>query len=123
MPTERAIRRWIADESQPLSHLYARAHELAFYKMADDLITLADSATVENEKIVKLQIETRKWLLSKRVPKTFGDKAHLQVEAKMEVRHELPTDDELARMLAAAIAEAEAPILLESHSVSDTGPA
>jgi hypothetical protein len=81
---------------------------------------LAKTATPENHQAVKLQIETDKWLLSKLASKTFGDRLDTRVEAEVKVTQAMPSDGELARILAAAIAEAEAPILLEAHSVTDT---
>jgi hypothetical protein len=82
---------------------------------------LADSADENNYQAVKLAIDARKWYLSKLMPKVYGDRQHLDVESKVEVTQSMPTDAELARILAAAIAETQAPMLLEARPVTDTG--
>jgi hypothetical protein len=46
-------------------------------RWADELVTLSDSlpkdASSEQIATVKLQIDTRKWIISKRLPKVYGD--------------------------------------------------
>jgi hypothetical protein len=121
LPDERTVRRWIRDESHPLSPLYARARETGLQKLGDDVLALADSADENNYQAVKLAIDARKWYLSKLMPKVYGDRQHLDVESKVEVTQSMPTDAELARILAAAIAETQAPMLLEARPVTDTG--
>jgi hypothetical protein len=46
--------------------------------MADDLIDIADEQGDPNRN--RLRVDTRKWLLSKALPKIYGDR--LQVDAK-----------------------------------------
>jgi hypothetical protein len=120
-PSERTVRRWISTENHAFCRKYARAREIGLEVWADNMRALAKTATPENHQAVKLQIETDKWLLSKLASKTFGDRLDTRVEAEVKVTQAMPSDGELARILAAAIAEAEAPILLEAHSVTDTG--
>jgi hypothetical protein len=42
--------------------------------MAEEILEIADSADSENYNPSRLQVDTRKWLMSKLAPKKFGDK-------------------------------------------------
>ncbi len=121
LPSERTVRRWIRDESHPLSQPYARAREIGLEKIGDDVIALADKANPDNYNAIRLQIDARKWFLSKVAPKTFGDKAHHTIDTQVVHSVAMPDDNELTRILAAAINDAsqQAPVLLEC--LSDTG--
>ena len=61
---------------QELTEQYIRARETGLDKMADDLLEIADKPAVNSEDVQnrKLQVDTRKWLLSKMAPKKYGDK-------------------------------------------------
>lgn len=93
----RTVRRWALDNEE-FAPQYARARELGYQKMADELVEIADDARndwmsiksksgqeieVPNREVVdrsKLRIDTRKWLLSKALPKIYGD--------KLDVKHD-----------------------------------
>jgi len=86
---------WINDDRDGLSDRYAQAREKGWLAMADSLTDIADDGTndwIEREtragNIVKqvdrecterskLRVDTRKWLLSKMLPKLYGDRAQL----------------------------------------------
>src|SRR5262245_28450812 len=91
MPSERSVRTWAADAQHPISPQYARAREAGCLKIAEELLEIADDGTndwmvrkrgdddtevVNHEHIArsKLRVDTRKWLLSKMLPKVYGDK-------------------------------------------------
>ncbi len=89
LPSERSVRTWAYNEDHPFSPKYARARELGYLRMADEILAIADDATldlssededgnarVNHEHIArsKLRVDTRKWLLSKCLPKIYGDK-------------------------------------------------
>ena len=75
-----------ANEDAELGKRYARARENLIERMAQEVLDLSDSdvdvlpdgkkdwAAVQKH---KLQVDTRKWLLSKLAPKKFGDKLEL----------------------------------------------
>ena len=77
--------RWL-DEDAKLAEEYARAREDLIERMANEVLELSDVdvglqpdgkrdwAAVQKH---KLQVDTRKWLLSKLAPKKFGDKLEL----------------------------------------------
>lgn len=76
---------WLNDDAE-LAADYARAREDLIERMAQEVLELSDSdvglqpdgkrdwAAVQKH---KLQVDTRKWLLSKLAPKKFGDKLEL----------------------------------------------
>jgi len=89
--------RWV-DEDAELAEQYARAREDLIERLANETMAIADQAFAEIEeqelnakgepvvvkrKIAvdvqraKLQVDTRKWLLSKLAPKKYGDKLEL----------------------------------------------
>lgn len=95
MPDEKTVRTWALEDYQGFSPQYAKAREQGYLRMADDLLEIADdgrndfiarqgadgSATVavDHDHISRsrLRVDTRKWLLSKVLPKVFGDKVAL----------------------------------------------
>src|SRR5437764_2325766 len=75
-PSYRTIFRRIESDSD-FRDRYDRARAVQAERWADELITLSDSlpkdATAEQIGAVKLQVETRKWIIGKRLPKKYGD--------------------------------------------------
>lgn len=57
-----------------LAELYSRARASAMQKMAEDIIEISDSTSAENVNVARLQVDTRKWLMSKLAPRQFGDR-------------------------------------------------
>jgi hypothetical protein len=98
MPNESTVRLWAADPSHPFSPKYARAREVGYARLFDEMLEIADDATndwvdrkmangelervVDHEHIKRsaLRVDTRKWMLSKALPKVYGDR--LEVDAK-----------------------------------------
>lgn len=93
LPHESTVRSWALDPDHPISTKYVRAREIGYYKMADEMLEISDDGTndwmvragqdgegtaysVNGEHVSrsKLRVDTRKWLLSKSLPKVFGDK-------------------------------------------------
>lgn len=73
-------------ESAELSESYTRAREVLIERMASDTLAIADApvgstehGTTDSGAVQKqrLQVDTRKWLLSKLAPKRYGDKLTL----------------------------------------------
>ena len=74
--------RW-ADEDAELANNYARAREDLIERMAQEVLDLSDKDVGETSdgkkdwaaiQKHKLQVDTRKWLLSKLAPKKYGEK-------------------------------------------------
>ena len=95
-PTEGAVRVWALNDQHPFFTQYARAREISYYKMADDLLEIADDGRndtltdedgneITNHDVIqrsRLRVDTRKWMLSKMLPKIYGDKITQEVTGK-----------------------------------------
>lgn len=94
MPDARTVRRWALDLKHPFSPRYTKAREIGYHKMADDIVEIADDgrndwmekhgeddlgwkANGDHIARSRLRVDTRKWLLSKALPKIYGDKLAL----------------------------------------------
>lgn len=89
---ESTVRAWALDDVGPgFAAQYARARGLGYDRLADELLRIADTPvpgvktttkpngdveTIEGDMIEhrKVQIDARKWMLSKMLPKVYGDK-------------------------------------------------
>lgn len=87
MPTEGCVRDWVSDDREGFNARYAKARERGYARLADELLDIADDGSndwmereghaVPNGELVarsRLRLDTRKWLLSKMLPKLYGDK-------------------------------------------------
>ena len=86
MPDERSVRRWARNHGDFADH-YAAARRLGYEKRADELLEIADDSSADwidtgngnrvfdsvHVNRARLMIDTRKWLLSKMLPKVYGD--------------------------------------------------
>lgn len=94
MPVSSTVRRWAMDLDHPFAAQYAHAREIGYHEMADEIRDIGDDGRNdwmlrhgeddagwrENGETVaraRLRVETRKWLLSKALPKIYGDKLAL----------------------------------------------
>lgn len=96
MPDKSTIIRWSLDKAHPFYDLYARAQEIRAELDAEDLLEIADDGRndwmerrnkegeivgwAENGESVRrstLRVDARKWLISKRQPRRYGDKTQL----------------------------------------------
>jgi hypothetical protein len=102
MPSGSAVRGWALDDRDGFGARYARAREIGALAMADDILEIADDArndwmekhgedgvayVLNGEHVArtKLRIDTRKWMLSKVLPKIFGDRVdHTMTIEKLE---------------------------------------
>jgi hypothetical protein len=86
---------WWCGEQPALAEAYARAREGLIARMAQELADIADepviltpdgkldSAAVQKQ---RLQIDTRKWLLSKLAPKKYGERLELAGDADSPIK-------------------------------------
>lgn len=93
MPPESTVRLWALDDREGFAAQYTRAREIGYHAMADELMEIADDgrndftrrnaddpeAVLNGEHIQRsrLRVDTRKWMLSKALPKVYGDKLDL----------------------------------------------
>jgi hypothetical protein len=84
-PTRSTVLDWVT--SNPKFHrMYSQAKEIGYYCWADEIVDIADTKhEVDSDgelvkfdpidvAMTKFRIDTRKWMLSKMLPKIYGDK-------------------------------------------------
>lgn len=87
MPSLSCVMHWIAD-NQEFKETYALAREVMLDNYGTEkLIDLADNVNLTAESINKarLQIDTRKWVMSKLLPRKYGDNAVLTHTGNVQV--------------------------------------
>lgn len=104
MPAQKTVYRWLeANEDFRQRYAHARAQQADHY--ADQIVTIADTAEDANK--ARLQIDARKWVAAKLLPKKYGERTTTAIEGgekPLEVRE--VTQTEIARRLAAILTEA-----------------
>ena len=76
---------WTAIQSDPLSaEAFERARELRAEVEVDELIEIADTSTKE-PKVVRNQLDARKWRITKLKPKKYGDRLQLDVTTTTDI--------------------------------------
>lgn len=97
LPAPSTVCLWVQKDSA-FAERYARAREVGYALMADQLADIADDGSNDYMAVIvnghevkkldsehiqrsKLRVDTRKWLLSKALPKIYGDKTHMEVSA------------------------------------------
>ncbi len=117
-PNERTVRRWIIDQKHSLCPLYARAREISDHGLADELLEVARNSTQATANADKVLIDSLKWILARRLAPTYGDRATVDLNAKVEVE-DMPDDRELARIIGGILYSNTVP-LLEHTDTGDT---
>lgn len=98
MPANATVRAWALDNVEGFSAQYTRARELGYSLLAEEMMAIADTPvvgvkttskatgieTTEGDMIEhrRLQVDTRKWMLSKMLPKIYGDKITNELTGK-----------------------------------------
>lgn len=123
MPHRATVHRWLIDDVEGFCDRYTRARDIGLDEMADGMLEISDTpvegvrreASDEGYKEVredmlghrKLQVETRKWYLSKLAPKKYGDKTAMELTGADGGPVQI-TDSERAAKVAAILASAKA---------------
>lgn len=70
----------LMDADKELADRYARARKQGWACMADELVDIIHNTEPQSEhvQLTKLEVDTKKWLLSKMLPKTYGDKQEVE---------------------------------------------
>lgn len=94
MPSRQTVARWLAAKPE-FQQRYTRAREVQAEFMADELLALADDASEDfygegqpNRVAVqrsKLQIDTRKWVASKLLPRKYGERIDMNVTGELSL--------------------------------------
>lgn len=122
MPPESTVRQWYVDDVEGFAAQYARAREIGLDVMAEETLEIADTPQVgvrseesaDGFKEVRedmlghrrLQVDTRKWYLSKLAPKKYGDKTSMELTGADGGPVEF-SDTERAAKIAAILAAAQ----------------
>ena len=95
MPPTATVQTWVLDNREGFAAVFDRARELRAEKWAEELIDIADDSTndymdrvnaqgnvtrvldTEHVARTRLRLDTRKWVISKVLPKKYGDKVEL----------------------------------------------
>jgi len=85
MPHEGTVYRWIARHPE-FRELYAHARELQAMRWAEEVLSIADDTTLEPHDR-RIRVDTRKWLLSKVLPKVYGDKVTVAGDPSAPIQH------------------------------------
>ncbi|WEQ51199.1 hypothetical protein LV478_11725 [Komagataeibacter oboediens] len=105
MPTEGAVRYWAQTDHDGFAARYARARERGLEKHADEIIKIADTARdSDSASAARVRVDARKWILSKLLPKQYGDKLNLEHSGEVAL-NQVP-DDQLDARLKALMAQA-----------------
>ena len=91
MPDEGTVYRWIARHPE-FREIYAHARELQAMRWAEEVLTIADNTTLDPQDR-RIRVDTRKWLLSKVLPKIYGDKLTVGGDPKAPIRHVVAIGD------------------------------
>jgi hypothetical protein len=91
MPAASTVRGWVIEDINGFAEQYTRARMLLAEHWADEVLEVSDdlpamtgegkydSASVQHQ---RLRVDSRKWLLSKVLPKVYGDKLDVTSDGK-----------------------------------------
>ena len=110
MPSYGAVQKWIATDHDGFGSRYAGARVRGIEALADELLEIADDGVndtyvgedgerrTDHDVIARsrLRVDTRKWLLSKLLPKQYGDRVDLAHTVNMDLSS--MSDEELMRI-------------------------
>lgn len=82
MPPMKTIYRWL-EANEEFRHQYARARDKQADYYFEEIVEIADSVEADSAAVAKarLQVDARKWTLSKLAPKKYGEKTELDVKS------------------------------------------
>lgn len=104
--THSVILGWVKD-NKAFSDQYTRAREIGYQLLADEIIEISDDSRgdtwvdddgnerTDTERVArsKLRMDSRKWMLSKMLPKMYGDKVVHQGDPDAPVVHRIELVD------------------------------
>lgn len=104
MPSRQTIYRWLRDDDkQSFRDNYDQARIAGADKQFDELYETALKAEPENVSVHKLQIDTMKWCLARKLPKKYGDRIEVDQKTELNAKVEMTHDKALAVLAQAGI--------------------
>ncbi len=105
MPAQPTVMEW-ALKDPVFADQYGRARELQLQAWEDEIVDISDNqARGADTNRDKLKIDTRKWIMSKRLPKKYGDRVALAGDPETPLNAPI-TDQDAARQIALLMAQA-----------------
>lgn len=87
-PSERSIYTWLS-KHQDFAQMYARAKKFQMEILGEEIIQIADDNSKDDTLMgathvnrARLQIDARKWIMSKLNPKKYGDKLDVTTDGE-----------------------------------------
>jgi hypothetical protein len=96
MPNASTVFKWIG-ENPEFSNKYTKATTERAELMFDDMLEIADNENSEDTQRARLRVDTRKWALSKLMPKKYGDRQTVEHAGGISLTE--MSEDELNRKL------------------------
>lgn len=84
LPSHTTISRWL-NEKDEFSAMFARAREQRAETFADQIVEIAD--TEEDAAKARVRVDARKFVASKLLPRTYGDKQEVTVNQTVSIAH------------------------------------
>ena len=100
-PKAHTVLEWARSNKEGFSDQYARAREIGYTLLADEIISIADTPQIGTKTVSKewgeeitqadmiehrkLRVDTRKWMLSKMLPKVYGDKQQVEHSGAIDI--------------------------------------
>lgn len=119
MPSDATVRKWAMEDTGGFFSAYTRARDLGYERMAEEIVELSDTVrpgvktrTLANGSVetldadaierTRLQVETRRWLLERCLPKRYGTKTQTELTGADggPIRLESMTDEQLLAIVA-----------------------
>jgi hypothetical protein len=98
LPSASTVHAWLNGERgapPEFQEQYARARESGLLVLADEILEIADNAstldTGHEVQAARLQVDARKWTLSKLLPKKFGDRLGIEGAGGEDLKIEVVT--------------------------------
>jgi hypothetical protein len=100
-PAESTVRSWVVDDINGFAAQYARARDIGLDCLADEIREISDTPVIGETETTKewgtevkkgdmlehrrLQVDSRKWYLSKLAPKRYGDRIAHEHSGEMTI--------------------------------------
>lgn len=111
-PSKQTVTQWVLKDVDGFADRYAQAREAGYHVMADEVLEIADDGrndwmerngkddegwqlNGEHFQRSRLRVDSRKWMLSKVLPKIYGDR----VDVNAKVEGDIPGVPEMAKFL------------------------
>lgn len=85
MPNVVTVLRWVRANDE-FCNQYALAKQEQAEALADEIVSIADTADKDTANAVKVKVDARKWVAAKLLPKKYGEKQQIDMSVEATVR-------------------------------------